>query len=110
MAIARDLWNRYYEPVLGGKDTLLLGIYSHMINSFLYLPDYPIGHLIAFQLEEKLRGPRSGAEFERVASYGRVTPDLWMQHATGSNVSADPLFRATDAALSTEKRLSLGSQ
>jgi hypothetical protein len=104
MGIARDLWNRYYEPVLGGKDSLLLGIYSHMINSFLYLPDYPIGHLIAFQLEEKLRGPRSGAEFERAASYGRVTPDLWMQHATGSNVSADPLFRATDAALAVEAR------
>ena len=102
--IGRDLWNRYYQPVLGGKDTLLLAIYSHMVNSFLYLPDYPIGHLIAFQLEEKLRGPRSGAEFERAASFGRVTPDLWMQHATGSNVSADPLFRTTEAALAAEPR------
>jgi hypothetical protein len=104
MGIVRDLWNRYYEPVLGGKGTLLLGIYSHMINSFLYLPDYPIGRLIAFQLEEKLRGPRSGAEFERAASFGRVTPDLWMRHATGSNVSADPLFRATEAAVAEESR------
>jgi hypothetical protein len=104
MGIARDLWNRYYEPVLGGKDAVLPGIYSHIVHSFLYLPDYPIGHLIAFQLEEKLRGPRSGAEFERAASFGRVTPDLWMQHATGSNVSADPLLRATEAALAQEAR------
>ncbi|HWE23700.1 MAG TPA: hypothetical protein VG496_07140, partial [Myxococcales bacterium] len=104
MEIARDLWNRHYEPVLGGKDSLLLGIYSHMINSFLYLPDYPIGRLIAFQLQEKLRGPRSGAEFERAASFGRVTPDLWMQHATGSDVSVDPLFRATEAALAQESQ------
>jgi len=101
VGIARDLWNRHYAPVLGGKDSALLGIYSHIIApSFLYLPAYPLGHLIAFQLEEKLKGQKSGAEFERVASYGRVTPDLWMVHATGSPVSAGPLLRATEAALS----------
>ena len=102
MEIARDQWNRHYAPVLGGKDSLLLAIYSHMVSAFLYLPDYPIGHLIAFQLEEKLHGPRFGAEFERAASFGRVTPDLWMQHATGAPVSAEPLLRATEAALVTE--------
>jgi hypothetical protein len=76
---------------------------SHMIApSFLYLPAYPLGHLIAFQLEEKLKGAKSGAEFERVASFGRVTPDLWMVHATGSPVSAEPLLRATEAALQAE--------
>ncbi len=26
----------------------------HMIDSFLYLPDYPIGHMIAFQIEEQM--------------------------------------------------------
>ena len=103
VAIARDLWNRHYAPVLGGKDSTLLGIYSHLIApSFLYLPAYPLGHLIANQLEEKLQGPRSGAQFERVASFGRVTPDLWMVHATGSPVSAEPLLRATEAALRAE--------
>ena len=61
---------RHYAPVLVEKDSALLGIYSHIIApSFLYLPAYPLGHLIAFQLEEKLQGPRSGAEFERVASF-----------------------------------------
>jgi hypothetical protein len=103
VSLARALWNRYYAPVLVEKDSALLGIYSHIIApSFLYLPAYPLGHLIAFQLEEKLKGPKSGAEFERVASFGRVTPDFWMVHATGSPVSAEPLFRATEAALAAE--------
>ena len=104
MGIARDLWDRAYAPVLGGKGSLLLAVYSHMVSEFLYLPDYPIGHLIAFQLEEKLRGSAFGAEFERAASFGRVTPDLWMQHATGAPVSADPLLRATESALNAEEK------
>jgi len=33
----------------------LLAIYSHMISDQLYLPDYPIGHLIGFQVEEQIR-------------------------------------------------------
>ena len=103
VGLARELWNRHYAPVLGGKDSALLGIYSHIVApSFMYLPAYPLGHLIAFQLQEKLKGPRAGAEFERVASYGRVTPDLWMVHATGSPVWAEPLLRAAEAALTAE--------
>lgn len=98
--LSRDIWNRYYAPVLGGKDSPLLGIYSHMISYPLYLPDYPLGHLIAFQIEEHLKqhGPL-GAEFERMAIFGSVTPDEWMRHATGAPVSADALLRATAASL-----------
>ncbi|MFP2903784.1 hypothetical protein ACLESD_01670 [Pyxidicoccus sp. 3LFB2] len=100
VGIARDVWNRYYAPVLGAQGTPLLGIYSHMISYPIYLPDYPIGHLIAFQIEEHLtrKGPL-GAEFERMATHGQVTPDQWMVHATGAPVSAEPLLRATEAAL-----------
>jgi hypothetical protein len=100
LAVAREVWNQYYAPVLGGRDSVLLGIYSHMISYPLYLFNYPLGHLIAFQIEEHVRrsGPL-GPEFERMASLGAVTPDLWMEHATGAPVSAAPLLRATDAAL-----------
>jgi len=100
VAIAKELWDRYYAPVLGGTGTPLLGIYSHMIAYPMYLPDYPLGHLIAFQIEEHLhkKGPL-GAEFERMARTGAVTPDQWMVTATGSPISADPLLRATEAAL-----------
>ena len=70
--LAKQTWNHYYAPVLGGKDVLLLGIYSHMIQNTLYLPDYPIGHLIAAQIEEHLakQPPGSlGREFERMAKF-----------------------------------------
>jgi hypothetical protein len=97
---SRDVWNQYYAPVLGKKDSPLLGIYSHMIAYPLYLPDYPLGHMIAFQIEEQIK--KSGAvgpEFERMAKLGAVAPDVWMQAATGAPVSAEPLLRATEAAL-----------
>jgi hypothetical protein len=99
LAIARRYWDRYYAPVLGKPGDPQLAIYSHMINEFIYLYRYPIGHLIAFQLEEKLRGPDSGKAFEKAASYGRVLPDLWMEHATGKPVVAEPMLNATEAAL-----------
>ena len=99
LQIARRYWDKYYAPVLGKPGNPQLGIYSHMINSFLYLYRYPIGHLIAFQLEEKLKGAGSGAAFEHAASYGRVLPDLWMEHATGKPVVAEPMLEATAAAL-----------
>jgi hypothetical protein len=98
--VAREVWNKYYAPVFGTKDVLLLGIYSHMISSFLYLPDYPLGHLIAAQIEEHLRkAGQLGDEFERMAKYGAVTPDLWMKNATGAPVSTAPLLRMAAAAL-----------
>jgi len=98
--IARDTWNRYYQPVLGSPDSVLLGIYSHMVTNPIYLCDYPLGHLIAFQIEEHLatKGPL-GKEFERMTRHGAVTPDQWMVHATGAPISAEPLLRATQAAL-----------
>ena len=43
-----------------------------------------------------------GEEFERVAKYGSVTPDLWMKNATGPPLSAKPMFRAAEAALEAE--------
>jgi len=98
--IAKDVWNRYYAPVFGKKDVVLLGVYSHMIDSFLYLPDYPIGHLIAFQIEEQMKKAGNvGPEFERMAKMGRVTPDLWMENATGKPVGSEALLKATERAL-----------
>jgi hypothetical protein len=97
--ISEDIWNQYYAPVFGAKDVALLGIYSHMVNLMMYLPDYVLGHLIAFQIEEHLKGKNLGKEFERMASFGSVTPDLWMVHATGSPLSAEPLLNAAGRAL-----------
>ena len=100
--ISRDVWNQYYAPVFHKKDVVLLGIYSHMIDSFLYLPDYPIGHMIAFQIEEQMKKAGSiGPEFERMAKMGDVTPDLWMENATGHPVGPEALLAATQSALAS---------
>jgi len=102
--IARDVWNRYYAPVFHRRDMTLLGVYAHMVDSFLYLPDYPIGHLIAFQIEEQMeRAGSIGKEFERMAKMGSVTPDLWMKNATGAPVGADALLNATAKAAQVVK-------
>lgn len=100
--IARETWNRYYAPVLGGKDTALLAIYSHTISTPLYLFNYVLGHLIAFQVEEHVAGKDAATfarEFERAARIGAILPDLWMTQATGKPVGAQPLLDATARAL-----------
>ncbi|MDP3231521.1 MAG: hypothetical protein Q8N26_02005 [Myxococcales bacterium] len=105
VAISKDLWNRHYAPVLGGKDTPLLGIYSHMISYPLYLFNYPLGHLISFQIEEQVNTKGIvGPEIERMSVQGAVAPDVWMTGAAGAPVSAEPLLRATEAALAGPER------
>ncbi len=100
LTIAKDIWNKYYAPVFKKRDVVLLGIYSHMIDSFLYLPDYPIGHMIAFQIEEQMeKAGHIGPEFERMAKVGSLVPDLWMKKATGAPVGPDALLTATGKAL-----------
>ena len=107
--IALEVWRKYYAPVLGGASdgnsaTPLLGVYSHMIAYPLYLADYPLGHLIAFQIDEQIetakkQGKRFGDEIERIARVGNIAPDLWMQNASGKPVTAEPLLTATEKAL-----------
>ena len=53
VSIAKDVWNKYYAPVFGVKDSPILAIYSHMIDSPLYLANYPVGHLIDYQANEE---------------------------------------------------------
>ncbi len=102
--IARDVWNRYYAPILGTPDSPLLAIYSHMINSPMYLPNYPYGHIIEFQLEEHFATLKSEKEFaneiKRVFTLGTLTPNIWMQEAVGSPVSTEPLIKAVSKILS----------
>ena len=100
MQIAKDVWNKYYAPVFHKKDVVLLAIYSHMIDSFLYLPDYPIGHMIAFQIEGQVnKSGKVGPEFERMVKVGNIAPDIWMKNATGQPVGPEALLQATEQAL-----------
>lgn len=96
---AIDVWNQYYAPVFGIKDTPILAIYSHMIDNPLYLSNYPVGHLIDFQLDQFLKGKNFADETLRIYSAGRLIPQLWMKNAVGSEISIKPLLDATDQAL-----------
>jgi len=108
LAIAREVWDRFFAPRLGHPGCEVLAIYSHMIAYSLYLPDYALGHIVAFQLAARLRqveqgaGARPGAvgaELERIARQGRLTPEAWMRGAVGGPVAADALLAAARQAL-----------
>jgi hypothetical protein len=104
VAIARDVWNRWYAPVLGARDVPVLAIYSHMIEEPLYLADYPLGHVLAAQIEGQVRkAGKVGPEFERMATFGSVSPDLWMRNATGEPVSPRALLEEARRALEAEE-------
>ena len=96
--IAAEVWNQYYEPVLGEKDSPLLAIYSHMVGYALYLPGYPIGQIVQYQLEEHLAKcptPEAFAkEYTRIYQQGRLTPDAWMRGAVGTPMSVQPILKA----------------
>ena len=103
IAIAGDIWNKYYAPLLGEQDCPLLGIYSHMVGYALYLPGYPIGQLVQFQLEEHLAKCKTPAEFAkeyiRIYQQGKLTPDAWMRGAVGESMSVEPILKAVRQAL-----------
>lgn len=103
MSIAREVWNQYYASVLGEQDSPILGIYSHMIDSPLYLANYPYGHIIQFQLEQQIAGKNIADEIVRIYPVGRLTPQNWMRHAVGSEVSIKPLLDATAKAVEVLK-------
>ena len=100
LSIAKTIWNQYYEPVLGEHDCILLAVYSHMVNAPMYLPNYPLGHIVQFQLEEHLAQSANQMEFAqeyaRIYKLGRLTPKQWMIEAVGEAPSIDPILRAVD--------------
>lgn len=97
--IARSIWNEYFAEAFGVRDCLVLGSYAHMIELAMYLPDYALGHLIAFQIEAAMSGGPVGRAMGRMCRLGRLCPDRWMIEATGSPISSAPLLAATRAAL-----------
>jgi hypothetical protein len=104
LAIARETWNKYYADIFGARDQVILAAYSHMIDAALYLPDYPLGHLVEFQLERFLDGKTLGLEMERMCQAGRLVPQLWMKNAVGEEISAAPLLEAAEEALKVIKK------
>jgi len=101
--IAKSVWDRHFSPVFGVKGSPLLAIYSHMINHGLYLPDYPLGHIIAFQIEEYFHDHDLATEMERMCVQGSITPREWMRRAVGADISAEPMIKAAGRALKALK-------
>jgi len=97
--IAKDIWNKYYAEVFGVKDSPILAIYSHMIDAALYLPDYPLGHLIDFQIQKYLEGKNLGTEMERMCIAGKILPNEWMKNAVGNEISIKPIMDDAEEAL-----------
>ena len=97
--ISRQVWNEYFAPVFGVKDQTILAIYSHMINSPMYLPNYAFGHLIHFQLEEHFKTHSLASEVDRIFALGQLTPDVWMKRAVGNPLSNQPILTAASEAI-----------
>lgn len=56
--------------------------------------------MIAAQIKKRMESSgEPGAEFERMARIGRVTPDFWMRTATGQPVSPATLMARAVRAL-----------
>lgn len=99
ITMSKEIWNQYYAPVFKIKDQTILAVYSHMIDSPLYLCAYPLGYLIEFQLGSYFKGKNLGTEVERIFSQGRLIPQYWLQKAVGERLSATPFVKAAaDAA------------
>ncbi|HOW31807.1 MAG TPA: hypothetical protein PLP88_09575, partial [Bacteroidales bacterium] len=103
ITIAKDVWNKYYAPVFGTKDEPILAIYSHMIDNPLYLSNYPVGHLIDFQVDGYIIDKNFAKEVDRMYTQGRLVPQVWMKGAVGSTISVEPMLKAVDEALTVIK-------
>lgn len=97
--IGDRIWQRYHAKIFGPKSFGLPSVYSHMLWCDLYLADYPLGYVCAYQIRSFLRDKNLGEEMPRMCRVGRIYPDAWMQHAVGAPIDARPLLQDTAAAL-----------
>ncbi len=97
--IAMEVWNQYYADIFGVSDSPILAIYSHMIDAPLYLSNYPLGHLVEFQMEEYMKDKEFSEVLTNALTQGRLIPQIWMKGAVGADLSGEPLIKATEAAL-----------
>ena len=74
-----------------------------MVGYALYLPAYPIGNIVQYQLCEHLDKCANEAEwakeYTRIYQQGRLTPDAWMRGAVGAPMSVEPILKAVRESL-----------
>ena len=102
LRISTEVWNKYFAPAFGIKDSPILAIYSHMVEVPLYLSNYAYGQMIENQIERFIKGKKFSDEVDRIFRQGRLIPQLWMLGATGEKISAQPILEDLGNALKTK--------
>ena len=99
--ISGEIWNKYYSSVFGGiKDQHILAIYNHFITGSMYLFNYFIGDVVMFQLYDAFMPDNLVAGLKKACLEGQTLPQLWMEHATGREMSLEPILRSASKAIS----------
>ena len=101
--LAKEIWNTYFSPIYGVKDSPILAIYSHILYCGMYIPDYAIGHIIANQINAFLEDKNLAVEMERMCRLGDLAPQIWMQQALGSPISPAPMIRRAEETIAKIK-------
>jgi hypothetical protein len=97
--IAKSVWNKYFAPIFGIRNEYILAIYSHIIEWPLYLPNYPIGYVVSFQILDYCKDKDWVKEMERMCKIGCLSPNAWLKIAVGTPLSLKPLMQTTKEAL-----------
>ncbi len=97
--IGDELWEEFYARIFGPDSHGLMSIYSHMLWGDFYLAEYPMGYVIAYQIQKYLEGKSLAKEMERMCGQGSIYPESWMKNAVGSEISVKPLLTDTKKAL-----------
>lgn len=98
-SLGDEVWGQYYARLFGAEGFGLMAAYSHMLTCSLYLPEYPLGHAISYQIHRFLRGRDMAMEMGRMCRLGKLYPDSWMREAVGGEISVEPLLVEAAAAL-----------
>lgn len=96
---AKEIWNHWYAPIFHEKDSVLLAVYSHMIDNGLYLPNYPIGELTRSQIESYIEDKNLAEAMEQLCTQGSLTPQVWLERGMGRDLTADFMLQAGERAL-----------
>jgi hypothetical protein len=99
LTISKDIWNRFYFPIIGEKNSTILAGYNVMITNPLYLPEYALAIFIQTQIEQWIKDKSLGLEMIRMCKIGCLTPDQWMLSAAGEPISSRSLLKQVEFVL-----------
>lgn len=92
LSIARNIWGEYYAPIFGKNGFEILGAYSHMFWGDAYLADYPLGHIISYQIRKHLNGKNLAKEMLKLCRQGSIHPQAWLRNGINQEISVKPLL------------------